>query len=44
VRGLYQKPTVINNVETLSNIVGIIAHGAEAFQAGRHRPRIRGRA
>jgi len=32
VRGLYQKPTVINNVETLSNIVGIIAHGAEAFK------------
>jgi NADH-quinone oxidoreductase subunit F len=33
VRGLYQKPTVINNVETLANIVGIIAHGAEAFKA-----------
>jgi NADH-quinone oxidoreductase subunit F len=32
VRGLYQKPTVINNVETLANIVGIIAHGAEAFK------------
>jgi len=32
VRGLYQKPTVINNVETLSNVVGIIAHGAEAFK------------
>ena len=32
VRGLYQQPTVINNVETLSNIVGIIAHGAEAFR------------
>ena len=32
VRGLYQKPTVINNVETLSNIVGIIAHGADAFK------------
>jgi NADH-quinone oxidoreductase subunit F len=31
VRGLYQKPTVINNVETLSNIVWIIAHGGEAF-------------
>ena len=32
VRGLYQKPTVINNVETLANIVGIIARGAEAFK------------
>jgi len=30
VRGLYQKPTVINNVETLSNIAWIIAHGGEA--------------
>ena len=33
VRGLYQKPTVINNVETLSNIVGIVANGGEAFKA-----------
>jgi NADH-quinone oxidoreductase subunit F len=32
VRGLYQKPTVINNVESLSNITGIIANGAEAFK------------
>ncbi len=32
VRGLYQRPTVVNNVETLSNIVGIIAGGAEAFR------------
>jgi NADH-quinone oxidoreductase subunit F len=32
VRGLYQRPTVVNNVETLSNIVGIVAHGAEAFK------------
>jgi NADH-quinone oxidoreductase subunit F len=32
VRGLYQRPTVINNVETLANITGIIAHGAEAFR------------
>ena len=32
VRGLYQQPTVINNVETLSNIAGIITHGAEAFK------------
>ena len=35
VRGLYQRPTVVNNVETLSNVAGIIAHGAQAFrQAG----------
>jgi NADH-quinone oxidoreductase subunit F len=32
VKGLYQKPTVINNVETLSNVTGIVAHGAEAFR------------
>ncbi|MCX7893019.1 MAG: NADH-quinone oxidoreductase subunit NuoF [Burkholderiales bacterium] len=32
VRGLYQKPTVINNVESLANITGIIANGAEAFR------------
>ena len=32
VRGLYQRPTVINNVETLSNIVGIIKSGGEAFK------------
>jgi NADH-quinone oxidoreductase subunit F len=32
VRGLYQRPTVINNVETLANITGIIAHGAEEFR------------
>jgi len=32
VRGLYQKPTVINNVETLSNVAGIIRDGAEAFR------------
>ena len=35
VRGLYQRPTVVNNVETLANIAGIVAHGAAAFrQAG----------
>jgi NADH-quinone oxidoreductase subunit F len=33
VRGLYQRPTVVNNVETLSNIAGIILHGADAFKA-----------
>jgi NADH-quinone oxidoreductase subunit F len=32
VRGLYQRPTVVNNVETLANVTGIIAHGAEAFR------------
>jgi NADH-quinone oxidoreductase subunit F len=32
VRGLYQKPTVINNVETLSNVALIVAGGAEAFR------------
>jgi NADH-quinone oxidoreductase subunit F len=29
--GLFQCPTVINNVETISNIPQIIMHGAEAF-------------
>jgi len=33
VRGLYQKPTVINNVETLSNIAWIVTHGSAAFKA-----------
>jgi len=33
VRGLYQRPTVINNVETLSNIAGIVNHGSAAFRA-----------
>jgi len=32
VRGLFQQPTVVNNVETLSNIPWIIAHGGEAFK------------
>ena len=32
VRGLYQKPTVINNVETLSNIAWIVANGGAAFK------------
>ncbi len=32
VRGLYQRPTVINNVETLANVTNIVANGAEAFR------------
>lgn len=33
--GLFQSPTVINNIETLSNVPKIILNGAEAFvQAG----------
>jgi NADH-quinone oxidoreductase subunit F len=32
VRGLYQRPTVINNVETLANVTTIVAHGGEAFR------------
>ena len=32
VRGLYQRPTVVNNVETLSNLAGIVAMGAEEFK------------
>src|SRR5512137_2010563 len=32
VKGLYQRPTVVNNVETLSNITGVIRDGAEAFK------------
>ncbi len=32
VAGLYQKPTVVNNVETIANIPYIVRHGAEAFK------------
>ena len=32
VRGLYQRPTVINNVETLSNVAAIVAMGGETFK------------
>jgi NADH-quinone oxidoreductase subunit F len=32
VRGLYQKPTVVNNVETLSNLAGILRMGAAEFK------------
>jgi NADH-quinone oxidoreductase subunit F len=31
--GLYQAPTVVNNVETMSNIAWIILHGGAAFAA-----------
>ena len=31
VRGLFGKPTVINNVETLANVPDIVAHGPEWF-------------
>ncbi len=31
VRGLYQQPTLINNVETLSNVPWIVLNGGDAF-------------
>ena len=33
VKGLYQQPTVVNNVETLSNLVNILRDGAAAFKS-----------
>jgi len=33
VKGLYQKPTVINNVETLATLPWIVAHGGAAYAA-----------
>lgn len=33
VRGLFDKPTIINNVETLANLPDIIANGPEWFSA-----------
>lgn len=33
ISGLYGKPTIINNVETLCNVVHIVNHGAEWFQS-----------
>ena len=33
ISGLFGKPTVINNVETLANIPGIIVNGAQTFSA-----------
>ncbi|MDR2632176.1 MAG: 4Fe-4S binding protein [Treponema sp.] len=32
-RGLWDKPTVLNNVETLANVPYIITHGAQAYSA-----------
>ncbi len=31
-KGLYQKPTVVNNTETLANVPLILAHGAEWYR------------
>ncbi|HEY6922525.1 MAG TPA: NADH-quinone oxidoreductase subunit NuoF [Steroidobacteraceae bacterium] len=31
IKGLYQAPTVVNNVETLANIPWIVAHGGAAY-------------
>jgi NADH-quinone oxidoreductase subunit F len=31
-KGLYQQPTIVNNVETLSNVPWIVANGGAAFQ------------
>lgn len=33
VKGLYGKPTILNNVETYANIAQIILHGAEWFKS-----------
>ena len=33
VKGLYQMPTVVNNVETLSNLPWIVQHGGAAYAA-----------
>ena len=32
VQGLYKRPTVVNNVETLANIAGIVANGAAWYK------------
>ena len=37
VRGLFGKPTIINNVETLANIPKLMEIGPDAFQRGRDR-------
>lgn len=41
IAGLYGKPTIVNNVETLCNVVHIVNHGAEWFQ-GIGKPQNRG--
>jgi NADH:ubiquinone oxidoreductase subunit F (NADH-binding)/(2Fe-2S) ferredoxin/ferredoxin len=33
VRGLFDKPTIINNVETLANVPGIVTNGADTYAA-----------
>jgi len=33
VKGLFQRPTLLNNVETYANITWILNHGADAFTA-----------
>jgi NADH-quinone oxidoreductase subunit F len=33
VKGLYQRPTVVNNVESLANVATIVRDGADAFKA-----------
>ena len=33
VKGLYRRPTVVNNVETLANLVNILRDGAAAFKS-----------
>ncbi len=33
VRGLFGKPTIINNVETLANLPGVVLNGAEWFRS-----------
>ena len=32
VQGLYRRPTVVNNVETLANVAGIVANGAAWYR------------
>lgn len=31
--GLFQKPTIVNNVETLANLPGILMHGGDVYQS-----------
>ena len=33
VQGLYKKPTIVNNVETICNVVHIVNHGVEWYQS-----------